>query len=59
MCEEQSMRISSVKIDISNEDILSIINEFVNVEPLKINEVIINQNITIKGKFESKIEINF
>ena len=53
MCEEQSMRISSVKIDISNEDILSIINEFVNVEPLKINEVIINQNITIKGKFES------
>ena len=53
------MRISSVKIDISNEDILSIINEFVNVEPLKINEVIINQNITIKGKFESKIEINF
>ena len=59
VCEEQSMRISSVKIDISNEDILSIINEFVNVEPLKINEVIINQNITIKGKFESKIEINF
>ncbi len=53
------MRISSVKIDISNEDILSIINEFVNVELLKINEVIINQNITIKGKFESKIEINF
>ena len=53
------MRISSLKIDISNEDILSIINEFVNIESIKINEVIINQNIIIKGKFENKIEINF
>lgn len=53
------MRISSVKIDISNEDILSIIEEFLNVEGLKINELIVEKNIIIKGTYENKIKINF
>ncbi|MDY4077796.1 MAG: DUF1232 domain-containing protein [Clostridium sp.] len=53
------MRISSVKVDISNEDILSIIEELLNVEGLKINELIVEQNIQIKGTYENKIKINF
>ncbi|MCI6189989.1 MAG: DUF1232 domain-containing protein [Clostridium sp.] len=53
------MRISSVKVDISNEDILSIIEEFLNVEGLKVNELIVKQNIQIKGTYENKIRINF
>ena len=53
------MRISSVKIDISNEDILSIINEFIDIEGLKINELTVDENIIINGRYENKIGINF
>lgn len=53
------MKISSVQAQLNNEDILSIINEFVEVEVLKIDEVIINESIIVKGTVSTKISINF
>lgn len=53
------MKISSVQAQLNKEDILSIINEFVEVEFLKIDEVIINDFIVIKGKISKGITLSF
>lgn len=53
------MNISGVNIKLTGQDILSIINEFVNVKGLKIKEVVIDDGITVEGSFTKGITINF
>ena len=47
------MNISEVKIGLKGKDLLSIINEFVSVEGLKVSEIDIQDNIIIKGTLKS------
>lgn len=53
------MNISGVQAKLTGDDILSIINEFVKLENLNINEVIINNQIMIKGTLKMKFKVNF
>lgn len=53
------MNISSVKVELTGEDILSIINEFVKVEGLEINEVVLNDDIKIRGVFRKGLSVEF
>ena len=53
------MKISKVQAQLNNDDILSIINEFVELEFLSIDEVLIKNSIIIKGKLAKGITINF
>lgn len=53
------MNISEVKVGLTGEDILSIINEFVKVEGLDLNEIIIEENIKIRGSYTKGIKIDF
>ena len=53
------MNISEVKVGLTGENILSIINEFVKVEGLDLNEIIIEENIKIKGSYIKGIKIDF
>lgn len=53
------MKISKVQAQLNNDDILSIINEFVELEFLSIDEVLIKNSIVIKGKLTKGITINF
>ena len=45
------MNISEVKVGLAGSDILSIINEFVKIEGLDLKEIIIDENIKIKGSY--------
>ncbi|HCW52817.1 MAG TPA: hypothetical protein DG753_03560 [Clostridium sp.] len=53
------MNISEVKVKLTGQDIVSIINEFVDVKGLEIKEVSINDGITIEGSFTKGITISF
>lgn len=53
------MNISGVNVELNGQDILSIINEFVDVKGLEIKEVLINDGITIEGSFTKGITIGF
>lgn len=53
------MRISGVQAQLTGEDILSIINEFVDVEGLELSEVTINNTIDIKGSFKKGFSVDF
>ncbi|NME82226.1 YkvA family protein [Clostridium sp. SM-530-WT-3G] len=53
------MNISEVNVKLTGQDILSIINEFVDVKGLEIKEVLINDGITIEGSFTKGITISF
>lgn len=53
------MNISKVCINLEGKDILSIINDFVDVKGLTLNEVIINNEVLIRGSFAKGIKINF
>lgn len=53
------MNISKVLVSLTGNDVLSIINDFVKVDGLSLNEVIIDENILIKGSFTKIIKINF
>lgn len=53
------MNISEVKVGLSGNDILSIINEFVKIEGLDLKEIIIDENIKIKGSYTKGIKVNF
>ncbi|ASW43812.1 YkvA family protein [Clostridium isatidis] len=53
------MNISEVKIGLKGKDLLSIINEFVKVEGLKVSEIDINENIIIKGSFKKIVTVDF
>lgn len=53
------MNISDVQAQLTGEDILSLINEFVNVEGLELKEVIIDNQISLKGSFTKGLSIDF
>jgi uncharacterized membrane protein YkvA (DUF1232 family) len=53
------MNISEVKVKLTEQDILSIINEFVNIEGLKLEKVTVQDGITLEGSFHKGITINF
>lgn len=53
------MKVSSVKVSLTDNDVIAIIKEYVKVDGLKINEVYINNNITIIGSYKKGIELNF
>ena len=53
------MNISEVKVGLTGDDILSIINEFVKVQGLDLNEIIIEENIKIRGSYTKGIKIDF
>lgn len=53
------MNISDVQAQLTGEDILSLINEFVDVEGLELKEVIIDNQISLKGSFTKGLAIDF
>lgn len=53
------MNISNVLVSITGSDILSIINDFVKVDGLLLDEVVIDENILIRGSFTKIIKIKF
>lgn len=53
------MNISSVKVALTGKDLLSILNEFVNVEGLNVEKIEIEDEIRLYGSFTKGITINF
>lgn len=53
------MNISNVKVKLTGDDLLSILNEFVSIEELSVNSIDINDSIHIKGTFKKGVSINF
>lgn len=57
------MNISNIKVTITEKDIYSIINDvlrdYVDIEGLKINKVLIDKNIYVEGSYKHKVEIPF
>ena len=53
------MNISSVKVALTGEDLLSILNEFVSVEGLNLQKIDIDDEIVLHGSFTKGITINF
>lgn len=53
------MNISGVKVRLTGQDVLSIINEFVNIDGLNLDKIIIEDGITVEGSFHKGITINF
>lgn len=53
------MNISSVKVALTGDDLLSILNEFVNVEGLNVEKIEIEDEIRLYGSFTKGITINF
>jgi uncharacterized membrane protein YkvA (DUF1232 family) len=59
LVEENIMKISKVKVELTGQDVLSIINEFVKVEGLTLNKVNIDNDITIEGAFKKGVSFRF
>lgn len=53
------MNISSVKVALTGENLLSILNEFVSVEGLNLQKIEIEDEIRLYGSFTKGITINF
>lgn len=53
------MNISSVKVALTGEDLLSILNEFVSIEGLNLQKIDIDDEIVLHGSFTKGITINF
>lgn len=53
------MKISKVQAQLNGEDILSIINDFLKIDGLKLYEVNIDNIMRIKGEYRKKINIKF
>ncbi|GAA0077494.1 DUF1232 domain-containing protein [Clostridium sp. CTA-5] len=53
------MRVSSVKVKLVGEDILSIINEFVKIDGLNLNKITISDGILIEGNFKKGFNVDF
>ena len=53
------MNISEVRVKLSGNDILSIINEFVKVDGLNLKSLSINNGIILEGSFKKVIKIDF
>ena len=53
------MKISGVQAQLTGDDILSIINEFVSIESLQLEKVSIDKEISIAGRLKKGFEIEF
>ena len=53
------MRVSGVSVNLTGDDLLSIINDFINVEGLNISKVELNEDIRFTGVFKKGVIINF
>lgn len=53
------MNISEVKVKLTGNDILSIINEFVKIEGLNLKSVTIEDGVILEGSFKKGIKIDF
>jgi uncharacterized membrane protein YkvA (DUF1232 family) len=53
------MKISNVKAVLTEEDILSIIEDYLSIEGLTIESVEIKEVVTVKGNYKKKIKIPF
>lgn len=53
------MKISKIECKLTGDNLLSIINEFLNVEGLNIESINIDNNIRIQGSFNKKVNISF
>lgn len=53
------MNISGANVNLTGDDLLSIINDFVKVEGLNISKVELNKDIKITGVFKKGVSINF
>ncbi|MBU3103742.1 YkvA family protein [Clostridium gasigenes] len=53
------MNISGANVNLTGDDLLSILDEFVKVEGLSISKIEINKDIKITGVFKKGISINF
>jgi uncharacterized membrane protein YkvA (DUF1232 family) len=53
------MRVSVVKVTLAEEDVLSIIDEYLQIEGLKIDNIEIKEMITVRGNYKKKITIPF
>lgn len=53
------MKFSGVSVNLTGNDLLSIINDFLNIEGLDISKVELNKDISITGVFKKGVAINF
>lgn len=53
------MNISKVQIQLDSKDILSIINEFVDVEGLEFSDISIDNKISLQGYYKNNIKVTF
>lgn len=53
------MKVSFGKVILTEEDILGIVHEYLNIEGLNVENININEIITIGGTYKSKIPVNF
>lgn len=53
------MKVSAVKVVLTEEDILSMIHDYVQIEGLKVDSIEIKELITIRGSYKKKITIPF
>lgn len=53
------MNISDVKVGLTGEDLLSIANEFLNIDGLEISEINLKDEINITGSFNKGFKIDF
>ncbi|EDS77505.1 conserved hypothetical protein [Clostridium botulinum C str. Eklund] len=53
------MNISNVKVRLTEEDILTILEEFLNIKELNIYNIKIGELIEVKGSYKKGIKINF
>ena len=53
------MKVSFGKAILTEQDILGIVHEYVNIEGLNIENININEIITIEGTYKRKISVNF
>lgn len=53
------MNISAVKVILTEQDLLSLIEEYLQIEGIKINSIEIKELITIKGIYKKRITIPF
>jgi Uncharacterized conserved protein len=53
------MRVSAVKAVFNEEDMLSIIHDYIQIEGLKIDSIEIRESIVVRGSYKKKITIPF
>ena len=53
------MNITNIKVKLTGDDLLSIFNEFINIEGIKVEKILLNDEISITGILNKGFNINF